>query len=50
MEPFYPAKLAQEQGFDQLIWTDARENRWIEESGTMNIFFVINKVLVTPAL
>ncbi len=44
----YPAKLAQEEGYDQLIWTDAREHAYIEESGTMNIMFVINGKLVTP--
>lgn len=44
----YPAKLAQEEGYDQLIWTDARDHAYIEESGTMNIMFVINGTLVTP--
>lgn len=46
----YPAKLAQEQGYHQLIWTDAKEHKYIEESGTMNIMFVIDDTLVTPAL
>jgi branched-chain amino acid aminotransferase len=46
----YPAKLAQEQGFDQLIWTDAREHAYIEESGTMNILFVIDNKLIAPAV
>ena len=31
----YPAKLAQERGYDQLIWTDAKEHQFIEEAGTM---------------
>jgi len=44
----YPAKLAQEEGYDQLIWTDAREHAYIEESGTMNVMFVIDGKLVTP--
>ena len=44
----YPAKLAQEEGYDQLIWTDAREHAYIEESGTMNIMFILNGKLVTP--
>jgi branched-chain amino acid aminotransferase len=35
-----PTKLAHKEGFDQLIWTDAIEHTYIEESGTMNIFFV----------
>jgi branched-chain amino acid aminotransferase len=45
----YPAKLAQEQGFHQLIWTDAAEHKYIEESGTMNIVFEIDGKLVTPS-
>lgn len=44
----YPARLAQEQGYNQLIWTDAKEHKYIEESGTMNLMFLINDTLVTP--
>jgi branched-chain amino acid aminotransferase len=40
----------QEKGYHQLIWTDAREHKYIEESGTMNVMFVIDGVLVTPAV
>lgn len=46
----YPTKLAMEKGYHQLIWTDAIENKYIEESGSMNVMFVINDVLVTPSL
>ncbi len=46
----YPAKLAQDRGFDQLLWLDAREFKYIQESGTMNVFFVINGKTVTPPL
>lgn len=46
----FPARRAQRVGYDQMVWTDARDHKRIEESGTMNIFFVINDVLVTPAL
>ncbi len=45
----YPAKKAQEEGFDQLIWTDAKEHKYIEESGTMNVVFEIDGKLVTPS-
>lgn len=45
---FYPTQLARQQGYDQLLWTDAKENRFIEESGMMNAMFVINNALVTP--
>jgi branched-chain amino acid aminotransferase len=46
----YPAKLAQDRGFDQLLWLDAKEFKYIQESGTMNVFFVINGKVVTPPL
>ncbi len=46
----YPAKLAQDQGYHQLIWTDGKTHEYVEESGTMNVMFVIDNVLVTPAL
>lgn len=44
----YPTKLAQQEGFDQVIWTDARDHAFVEESGTMNLAFVINGAIVTP--
>jgi branched-chain amino acid aminotransferase len=47
---YYPTKLAREQGYDQVLWTDGKENRFIEESGSMNVMFVIDDVLVTPPL
>lgn len=46
----YPARQAQQKGYDQLIWTDSTEHQYIEEAGTMNFMFVINDTLVTPAL
>lgn len=46
----YPAKQAQQKGYNQLIWTDASEHKYIEESGTMNVMFIIGETLVTPAL
>ena len=47
---FYPTKQANAKGFTQLIWTDAKEHKYIEESGTMNIWFRIGDILITPAL
>ncbi|MGF1532144.1 MAG: branched-chain amino acid aminotransferase [Bernardetiaceae bacterium] len=44
----YPAKLAQQQGYHQLIWTDAITHSYIEEAGTMNVMFVLGDTLVTP--
>ena len=44
----YPTKLAQKEGFDQLIWTDGKEHKYIEESGTMNLMVKIGDTLITP--
>ena len=44
---FYPTNLAKEQGFDQIIWTDSNEHKYLEEAGTMNVFFRINDTLIT---
>lgn len=43
----YPAKKAHEDGYHQLIWTDGMTHQYIEESGTMNVMFIINDTLVT---
>ncbi|MCU0451242.1 MAG: branched-chain amino acid aminotransferase [Bernardetiaceae bacterium] len=45
----YPTKLAGSQGYHQVIWTDGKQHQYIEEAGSMNIMFVINGKLVTPA-
>lgn len=44
---FYPQKLAQEKGFQQIIWTDDATHTKLEEAGTMNVFFRINDTLCT---
>jgi len=46
----YPAKLAQEEGYHQLIWTDAKTHSFIEEAGTMNVMFLFddNTLVTTP--
>lgn len=46
----YPSKMGQDAGYHQLLWTDAMEHKYIEESGTMNVFFIIDGVLTTPSL
>jgi len=43
----YPASLAQKEGYNQLIWTDGVSHEYIEESGTMNIAFLIDGTLIT---
>ena len=45
----YPAKKGREEGFHQLIWTDGIEHKYIEESGTMNIVFIIDGKMITPS-
>lgn len=46
---FYPTKLAKEKGLDQIIWTDASTHEYLEEAGTMNIFFRVgDKLLTSP--
>jgi branched-chain amino acid aminotransferase len=45
----YPTKLANDEGFDQLIWTDCKEHKYLEESGTMNLVLVIDGVILTPS-
>ncbi|WP_138433750.1 branched-chain amino acid aminotransferase [Winogradskyella algicola] len=44
---FYPTGLAQKKGFDQIIWTDASTHKYLEEAGTMNIFFRVGDKLIT---
>ena len=43
-------ELANAQGYDQVLWLDGKDRKYIEEVGAMNIFFVIDGVVVTPAL
>ena len=47
---FFPTNLAKKKGYTQVIWTDSKTHTNIEESGTMNIWFVIENTLVTPKL
>ena len=41
---------AAKRGFDQVLWLDAIEHRYVEEVGAMNIFFVSDNRLLTPPL
>jgi len=47
---FYPTQIAREEGFDQVLWTDHKEHKYIDEVGMMNVMFVIDGTLVTPKL
>lgn len=44
---FYPTRLAQQEGYNQVIWTDDATHTKLEEAGTMNVFFRINDTLYT---
>ncbi len=41
---------AKKQGYDQVLWTDAFEHKYVQEIGTMNVFFIIGNTAVTPDL
>jgi branched-chain amino acid aminotransferase len=42
--------MAKKQGYDQVLWTDAFEHKYLQEVGTMNVFFVIGNQVITPSL
>ena len=44
---FYPTQLAIDEGYQQIIWTDAATHQYIEEAGTMNLFFYIGDKSIT---
>lgn len=37
-------------GYDQVMWLDSNERKYVEEVGSMNIFFVIDNIVITPEL
>jgi branched-chain amino acid aminotransferase len=45
-----PSTMARKEGYDQVLWLDALHKKYIQEVGTMNIFFVINDEILTPNL
>ncbi len=47
---FYPTQVARQQGYDQVLWTDHKEHKYIDEAGMMNVMFVFKGKLVTPRL
>jgi len=46
----YPVNLAQQKGYDQVLWTDAIEHKYVEEVGMMNVMFVIDGKIITPSI
>ncbi len=45
-----PTAEAQKKGYDQVLWTDAKEHKYVQECGTMNVFFIFGNTAVTPGL
>ena len=41
---------AKKKGYDQVLWTDAYEHKYVQEIGTMNVFFIIGNKAITPGL
>jgi branched-chain amino acid aminotransferase len=46
----YPTAQAKLKGYDQVLWTDAVEHKYVQECGTMNVVFIIGNKAVTPGL
>jgi branched-chain amino acid aminotransferase len=46
----HPTAIAKKLGYDQVLWTDAFEHKWLQEVGTMNVFFIFGSRAVTPSL
>jgi branched-chain amino acid aminotransferase len=46
----YATAQAKGKGYDQVLWTDAFEHKYVQECGTMNIFFIIGNTAITPDL
>ena len=46
----YPTAQAKLKGYDQVLWTDAFEHKYVQECGTMNVMFIIGNTAVTPDL
>ncbi len=44
----YPTMKTREMGYDQILWTDGFDHKYVQEIGTMNVFFVIGDKVVTP--
>jgi len=46
----YATAQAQKLGYDQVLWMDALEHKYVQECGTMNVFFIIGNTAITPGL
>lgn len=46
----YATAQAKQKGYDQVLWMDAFEHKYVQECGTMNVFFIIGNTAITPGL
>ncbi|MEO8109274.1 MAG: branched-chain amino acid aminotransferase [Ginsengibacter sp.] len=46
----HPTAEAKRNGYDQVLWTDALEHKYVQECGVMNVFFIIGNKAITPDL
>lgn len=46
----YATAEAKKKGYDQVLWTDAFEHKYVQECGTMNVFFIIGNKAITPSM
>jgi branched-chain amino acid aminotransferase len=44
----YPTQQIKKMGYDQILWTDGFTHKYVQEIGTMNVFFVIGDKALTP--
>ena len=44
----YPTQQIRKMGYDQILWTDGHTHKFVQEIGTMNVFFVIGDTVITP--
>lgn len=46
----YPMTEVRKMGYDQVLWMDGIEHKYVQEIGTMNVFFVLGDTVITPGL
>src|SRR5690606_22816079 len=46
----FPTAEVRKKGYDQILWTDAIEHKYVQEIGTMNVFFIVDGKAITPDL
>lgn len=46
----FPTAQARKRGYDQVLWMDALEHKYVQEAGTMNVVFIVGNKALTPDL